>query len=148
MKSIPGAFLVLLLGIVLPLPAEAETGREVVVQSLSGSVEYQKGGEGEWIKAAPEILLAESDVVRTADNSRCNLLFKGMSNATVELKPNSMLELATVAEEKTGDDTQLDLTLGAVLVKADKLKGESAFQVRTPNSIVGIRGTEFEVNVD
>ncbi len=130
-----------------PLYAAAAE-RNVLVQNAAGSVEYQKGGEGDWAPAAKDAALSESDIVRTGDASTCDLLFKGMSDTTVQLRPNSVLELSTVSEEKTGDDTELDLTIGSVLVKAEKLKGDSAFQVRTPNSIVGIRGTEFEVNVD
>lgn len=126
----------------------AEAAREIVVKNITGTVEYQKGGEGDWIKATNDLVLAESDIVRTGDKSSCDVVFKGQSDAGVEMRPNSILEFTTVADAKGSDDTELDLMLGSVLVKAEKLKGESSFKVRTPNSIVGIRGTEFEVKVD
>lgn len=126
----------------------AEEGREIVAMAVSGPVEFQKAGQGEWSKLGQGNALSQTDVVRTGDNASCTLLFKGMSNATVDLRPNSMLELTSVRDARTGDNTELDLSLGAVLVKAETLKGESSFEVRTPNSIVGIRGTEFEVTVD
>lgn len=131
---------------VLPSQAMAE-GREVLVTAMTGTVDFMKGGKGEWTKVETEAVLQETDVVRTGAKSTCSLLFKGMSNSTVEVKPDSVLELSTVSD-KTGDDTELGLSIGSVLVKAEKLNDESSFQVRTPNSIVGIRGTEFEVNVD
>jgi hypothetical protein len=45
------------------------------------------------------------------------------------------------------DNTLLDLEVGSVLVEAEKLVGASRFEVKTPTSVVGIRGTKFEVNV-
>ena len=121
--------------------------REVVISSLSGTVDYMKGGQGEWVKASSGDVLQETDIVRTGENSTCALIFKGMSDAAVDMRPDSVMELSTVSDKK-GDSTELGLSIGSVLVKAEKLKGESSFQVRTPNSIVGIRGTQFEVNVD
>ncbi len=129
------------------LPSAMAEVREVVVTGLTGEVDYMKGGAGDWLQIEKEAVLQETDVVRTGAKSTCSLLFKGMSNSTVEMKPDSVLELSTVSDT-TGDDTELGLSIGSVLVKAEKLNDESSFQVRTPNSIVGIRGTEFEVNVD
>lgn len=146
-KSFIVAFVLCVAGS-MPLFASDDVDRTVIVQELKGSVEFQKGGAGDWAPAAKDTILAESDIVRTGDDSTCSLLFKGMSNTAVELRPNSVMELSTVSIANSADDTELDLSLGSVLVKAEKLKGESQFQVRTPNSIVGIRGTEFEVNVD
>ena len=45
------------------------------------------------------------------------------------------------------DNTLLVVGIGSVLVKADKLVGASKFEVKTPTSIIGIRGTIFEVYV-
>lgn len=122
--------------------------REVLATSVSGTVEYMEPGVDEWKPVAKGMVLYQAYVVRTGANSRCTLLFKGMSDATVELRPESTMELETVTDLRTGDDTELDLSLGAVLVKAETLRGGSSFKVRTPNSVVGIRGTEFEVSVD
>ena len=128
--------------------ANADSGREVVVTALSGTVEYQKTGRGGWLPLAKGEELHQYDVIRTAGESTCTLLFKGMSDASVEMRPKSKLELSTVADTLSGDDTRLELSIGSVLIKAESLRGDSSFEVKTPNSIVGIRGTEFEVSVD
>ena len=133
---------------VLAGAACAEGLRNVDVNSVSGTVQYQKAGQGEWAALSQGMVLQQTDIVKTGANSTCSLTFKGMSDAVVDVKPDSVMELATVGEAEAGDQTELGLTLGSVLVKAEKLQGESSFQVRTPNSIVGIRGTEFEVKVD
>ena len=45
--------------------------------------------------------------------------------------------------------TLLDLAMGEVLIKAQKVHGEnSKFEVKTPTSIVGVRGTTFNVKVE
>src|SRR5262245_52921964 len=138
---------ILLTGILVAISTAsvyAENGdRQVIVQSTTGNVEYQKSGDGSWVKTSKDAVLSESDVVRTGDDSTADLLFKGTSSTTIQLRPNSVLELSNVSEPKPGQDaTELDLSLGSVLVKAEKLQGDSQFHVRTPNSIVGIRVTE------
>ena len=45
--------------------------------------------------------------------------------------------------------TLLDLAMGEILIKAQKVHGEkSQFEVKTPTSIVGVRGTTFNVKVE
>ena len=70
-----------------------------------------------------------------------------MSDSTVDMRPNSTMELKSLSFGVDKDDTKLELDIGSILVKAEALQGDSEFHVRTPNSIVGIRGTKFEVNV-
>ena len=138
----------LMAGLVLAGSALAEGSREVLVSGTTGKVQYQRGGQGDWLPIESGQILSQSDVVKTGEDATCSLIFKGMSNTAVDVRPNSEMALKTVVDSQSGDDTELDLAVGAVLVKAEKLKGDSAFEVRTPNSIVGIRGTEFEVKVD
>ena len=46
-------------------------------------------------------------------------------------------------------NTLFDLSLGEILIKAKKLHSEkSKFEVKTPTSIVGVRGTTFSVTVE
>ncbi|MBN1688101.1 MAG: FecR domain-containing protein, partial [Candidatus Omnitrophica bacterium] len=68
----------------------------------------------------------------------------------IELKPKSRLKMTTLEMDAiTGEKiTLLDLAIGKVLVHASKLQGESKFEVRTPTSTTGVRGTVFEVSVE
>ena len=71
--------------------------------------------------------------------------------AAVEINENSqllLLELIQDKEEET-QQTLLDLAIGKVLIRAQKLHSEkSKFEVKTPTSIVGVRGTTFAVEVE
>jgi hypothetical protein len=67
------------------------------------------------------------------------------------MKENSQLQLTELKINKAeaSETTLLDLALGAVLIKAEKLHSEkSRFEVKTPTSIVGVRGTTFSVAVE
>lgn len=44
-------------------------------------------------------------------------------------------------------DTLLNLTIGKILVTSEDLTPGSDYNVQTPTSLVGIRGTMFEVEV-
>ena len=68
----------------------------------------------------------------------------------VEMSPNSELTFAElVKDDATGTQkTLLDLAIGQILIKAAKLNtAESKFEVKTPTSVVGVRGTKFAVRV-
>jgi hypothetical protein len=132
----------------IPAVAQCQQDREVKIEALTGTVDYQEKGRGDWLPVSKDTVLHQRDRVRTGDDSTCTLLFEGMSDATINLNPNSILNLRTVRDSGTGDDTELDLSLGSVLVMAEELQGDSSFKVRTPNSVVGIRGTVFEVEVN
>jgi len=70
---------------------------------------------------------------------------------TVEMKQNSKLQLAVLlgGKEAPTQTTLLDLSMGEILVKAQKVHSEkSKFEVKTPTSVVGIRGTTFSVAVE
>ena len=64
---------------------------------------------------------------------------------------NSQLMLRELKKDKrTGtENTLLDLAVGKILVKAQKLRDpDSKFEVKTPTSVVGVRGTNFSVQVE
>jgi len=122
--------------------------RLVTVTMTEGEVEYRQKDEGEWMPVDMGMNLNIMDVLRTGDDSKAQILFEGMADSLVDVRPLSQVQISELGMNARGEDTELFVSLGAVLVKAESLKGKSKFEVRTPNSIVGIRGTEFEVVVE
>ncbi|MFC1570800.1 FecR domain-containing protein [Candidatus Omnitrophota bacterium] len=95
--------------------------------------------------------LHEGDVVETKSDAFALIKLYGIEEATVELNPNSQMLLSelTMDKEKGTQKTLLDLALGKILIKAEKLhSGKSKFEVKTPTSVVGVRGTTFAVEVE
>lgn len=127
--------------------ASAE-GRYGKVLDFQGSVEV-KLGKASWTPAAKDIQLNQGDMIRTQANSTATLEVENAG--IVEIKPNSELELSELTSNKKDDSyrTILDLSLGEIFIKAKKLTADkSRFEVKTPTSVVGVRGTAFSVKVD
>ncbi|MBI3315892.1 MAG: FecR domain-containing protein [Candidatus Omnitrophica bacterium] len=128
-----------------PAPDEAR------VLEVIGDVQYQKAGTGDWRPLTQNATLAEGDAIKTGKDSQAKLLMGGANSAAeVVLKKESQFSFKDLKHDpnKKADTTLLDLEMGSILVNAAKLPKESKFQVKTPTSMVGIRGTKFEVTVE
>lgn len=140
----------LIAGMVSPV-FSAVARRTAAIAQVNGTVEV-KIGSADWVPAKTGLILNQGDIVRTKENSWALLNVDGMAEtATVELKKNSRILLTELLENKEDmtQKTLLDLTIGEILIKAKKLhSGKSSFEVKTPTSIVGVRGTTFSVTVE
>ncbi|MCX5680881.1 MAG: FecR family protein [Candidatus Omnitrophica bacterium] len=129
----------------------AQTARQAVVKNLTGVVELKRGQEV-WMPVAIGTVLSQGDIIRTKAESSATIKLEGTSeNSTVEMKENTQMKLAELFEDKSvsTQSTLLDVALGSILVKAEKLRAAgSKFEVKTPTSIVGVRGTTFSVTVE
>lgn len=142
---------VLVLGICYPLLAQETAKRVASIAEISGTVEVKTPKE-KWKPAEVGMVLNEGDIIRVKADSYALLNVDGKAEtATVEVKANSQLRLAELIENKTDESqtTLLDLALGEVLIKAKKIHTEkSKFEVKTPTSVVAVRGTTFSVTVE
>ena len=142
------------LGLILGLFSSAlaqEANRVATILELKGKVEV-KTPKGAWMPAKLGMILNPKDIIRTSKKSLAVLNLDGLGQtAIVELKEKSQLQLTELLENKQekSQNTFLDLALGEILIKAKKLHSEkSRFEVKTPTSIVGVRGTTFSVAVE
>ncbi|MBI3252995.1 MAG: FecR domain-containing protein [Candidatus Omnitrophica bacterium] len=120
------------------------------VVEMNGSAQFEKAGTSAWLPLDKNTLLSEGDTVKTAHGSQVRLELVGNAKtAEIVVRENSEFLFKTFRHDEGAklDNTLLDVEVGSVLVKAEKLVGNSKFEVKTPTSIVGIRGTIFEVNV-
>ncbi len=65
---------------------------------------------------------------------------------TLTIKPKSVFALKTELV-KGVPSTEGDMIGGAVAVKAKKIAGAPNLRIRTSNTVMGVRGTEFEVTI-
>ena len=124
--------------------------REAIISEVNGKVEIKTLASG-WVPAKTGMVLTQGDIISTKADSSATLKLNGTEEATVNIKQNSQLGLAELmANDKEGiQKTMLDLALGEILIKTQKLRSkESKFEVKTPTSIVGVRGTVFSVAVE
>lgn len=130
----------------------AEGQRRAVITELEGKVEVKVlEKKRKTLPAQIGMVLYEGDVLITKADSYAVLKLEGREMATVEISEGSQLMLLELTEnkEKQTQNTLLDLAIGRILIKVEKLlTEESKFEVKTPTSIVGVRGTIFSVEVE
>ena len=121
------------------------------LMEIQGKAQYQKAGMEEWQDVAQDTILQENDKIKTEPGAKIWLELTGNDKtAEVEVRESTEVNFDTFQHdpEKDLDKTLLGVTKGSILIKAEKLRGDSTFEVKTPTTIAGIRGTIFEVNVD
>ena len=132
-------------------PLFAGVGRVAEISSIQGAVFYRKGGTAEWKGAFKGMLLLESDEIKTGENGKVEILLDTAGETgKLDLAANSQMRFEAMKKDAVTEDktTLLDLAVGKVLIKVSKLEKNSSFQVKTPTSICGVRGTLFEVTVE
>ena len=129
--------------------ALAQEGRMAVISEMHGAVEVRLGG-GEWQPAIKGMILHEKDEILTTEGGFVELLLdKKDKTGKLTLEENTRLRLAMMTEDPVSEDkaTLLELAIGEMLVRVKKLQGNSKFEVKTPTSTTGVRGTVFKVTV-
>jgi hypothetical protein len=128
-----------------------ETKRVAKIAKLKGKAQVKTVG-GDWVPAQVGMTLKQGCVLKTAADSQATLLLNGTGEtATVVVSPDSQLMLSELLldKEQGTQKTLLDLAMGKVLIEAEKLHTpDSKFEVKTPTSVVGVRGTSFSVEVE
>ena len=149
MKRLCLVVIVLLLGI--SLVCAAQNQRIASIVKVRGTVEV-KTASGVWSPAKEGMALDQNDSIRTGKESLAVLNLDGNAQtATLEVKEKTELQLTEMLanQQKGTQKTLLDLSLGNILIKAKKLHSDkSSFEVRTPTSVVAVRGTTFAVTVE
>lgn len=136
--------------VLLPPKVFATGVSQASVIEIKGEAKFLKNGQTDWVPLEKDTLLTEGDKIKTANGSLVRLMLTGNAKtAELTVREDTEFTFKTFRHDETTDidNTLLDVELGSVLVKAEKLIGDSKFEVKTPTSIVGIRGTVFEVNV-
>jgi hypothetical protein len=125
-------------------PALAEIAR---VKSSTGIAVVQRGAAR--LPASTGQELMAGDYLVTGKNGRISLTF--IDNTRFAVGPNSRVAVSKFEYDRTRQQgsfiTQVDR--GSLAVVSGKIakSGRDAMQVRTPNSLLGVRGTRFIVEV-
>ena len=124
----------------------AEVGK-AVVRSIKGSAQYAEGSN--WLPLRVGQTLMPGAVVRTANDSHVDL-FMDQNGPVVRLLENTALGIEKLNFESTGVDTivetQLDLKSGRIVGIVKRMASTSKYEIKTPNGVAGIRGTEYVIS--
>jgi hypothetical protein len=124
----------------------AEAGK-AVVRSIRGKAQYLESG-GQWLELKVGQVLKPGSTVRTANDSHADL-FMDQNGPVIRLVENTTLGLDKLNYTVTGADTiietQLDLKSGRIVGIVRKMADQSKYEIKTPNGVAGIRGTEYDI---
>ena len=117
------------------------------IKNVRGSVHVER--DGKRVAAAPGMGVRQSDVVVTGADGSAGITFQ--DNSLLSVGPGSELAIDHYSFDSTTHAGRFDTslkkgTLGVVSGRIVKQSPE-AMRVRTPTSIMGVRGTEFFVKV-
>lgn len=131
--------------LLVAMPAFADEAG--MVKSSQGKATIER--DGKFLEAVPGAKIYSSDRVTTGADGRAGIALK--DNTLLTVGPNSSLSLDRFAFDSTTHQGALQASIrqGTLAVVSGKLAKASpeSVQFRTPNSILGVRGTEFVVEV-
>lgn len=132
------------LGLALPAFA-ADIG---VVKVSKGSVQVQRGTERIPVKVGTPLQTA--DVIVTGSDGSAGITFT--DNSLVSVGPNSVFAIDKYRFDSTthAGEFEGNLRQGRLAAVSGKMVKQSpeSMKIRTPSAIMGVRGTEFVVQVD
>ena len=118
------------------------------IKTLSGAVYLERDGQRLPVRAGMPV--RQSDTLVTGADGAVGVTFT--DNSLLSVGPNSVLAIDRYAFDSTTHRGEFDASLrkGTLAVISGKMVRQSpdAMRVRTPASIMGVRGTEFVVRVD
>lgn len=126
-------------------PASAEIGR---VKRVYGQASIRRGATA--LPATSGLPLLEKDVLETGPDGRISIAF--IDDTRFSVGPKSRIALSQFKfDETTRQGGRFDTTVerGSLAVVSGQIAHErkDAMRVRTPTSLLGVRGTRFVVDV-
>lgn len=126
------------------LPVYAVNVRTAKLVEFKGTVQVKREASEKKIKAFQNMSLAEGDTIYTGEKSKAVLELDGDKRITVSAK--STVVLSELSKSGKATDTAITLKNGGVGSKLNKkLDKSSKYKIKTPTTVMGVRGTEFYV---
>ena len=133
-----------LIALLAATPAIAEIAR---VKTASGPAMVERGAQK--LKPAPGLQLLAGDRLVTGKNGRMAVTF--IDNTRFAVGPNSNVSVSQFQYDRTRQQGTMvtEVNRGSLAVVSGKIakSGKDAMKVRTPNTLLGVRGTKFIVEV-
>lgn len=133
-----------LIALLAASPVAAEIAR---IKQSSGTAAVERGGQR--LKSAPGLQLLAGDRLLTGKDGRISVTF--IDNTRFAVGPNSQVSVSEFQYDRTRQKgsfvTRVDR--GSLAVVSGKIakSNRDAMKVRTPNTLLGVRGTKFIIEV-
>lgn len=113
--------------------------QEAIVIKVDGTAYLNSTGT--WQKIVPKMVVEPGNSITTEDASSVSLKFT--NDHTLKILENSIFSI----KENTPNLKDMDLWLGEIAAKIEKLPPSEKFFIRTPVAVCAVRGTKFNVRV-
>lgn len=144
MKHLRQLGVVLVLLVLAPAAVAADVG---LIKTSKGGVVLLR--DGQELPAPAGTPVRQSDRVLTKADGSAGIAFK--DNSLLSLGPDSSLDISLFSFNAAGRPDALEATLnrGTLSAVSGKIvaKSPEAMKIKTPTTILGVRGTEFFVQV-
>src|SRR4051812_36293600 len=135
------------LALVLSTSADAAAMKKSKAKAIAvhGDVQYRIA-DGPWMAVHEnDEFDGQTTIKTTGPDSRVNLWIRHNESA-VRIMPNTTMKIENLSFVGGADgdsDTMLNLQSGTVVGSVTKLSRNSHYEIRTPNGVAGIRGTDY-----
>lgn len=140
----------ILLSLATDLKAQTIKQGEAKVRQIKGKAFYSTQG-GEFVPLNLGTTLKAGATVRTQPESIVDLDL-GENGPVVRVTPSTTVSLDKLTHADTGVDTvietKLNVQIGTIIGNVKKLARASKYEIKTPNGVAGIRGTDYVVKVE
>jgi hypothetical protein len=118
------------------------------IKTVKGTAHVERAGKK--LPATSGMQLRQADTIVTGADGAVGITF--LDNSLFSAGPNSVLVINKYRFDTTTHAGEFDASLnkGSLAVVSGKMVKQSpeSMRIRTPSSIMGVRGTEFVVKVD
>ena len=118
------------------------------IKMVRGTVHVER--DGQRLAAKPGMGVRQADTLVTGADGAVGVTF--LDNSRVSTGPGSVLEIERYSFDSTTHAGEFDASLkqGSIAVVSGKMVKQTpgSMRVRTPYSVMGVRGTEFAVRLD
>jgi hypothetical protein len=105
-----------------------------------------------WLARDGEEFLADiGDYLQPEEELRVETGYAELQAGTlgsIRVRENSVIRLDDIVLDPAGQSLDLRVVSGSVLNKVNRLAGNESYEVRTETAVMGVRGTEFGVDVN
>lgn len=131
------------------LQAQTMKQSKAVVRNIRGDVRYKANAAADWVPLKVNTSLNPGAYVETGSQSSVDLFLRDIGSV-VRVTESTQMGIDKLSYSREGDetvvDTELNLKAGTILGNVKKMAATSRYDVKIPNGVCGIRGTEFRVS--
>ncbi|MFA5164422.1 MAG: FecR family protein [Candidatus Omnitrophota bacterium] len=119
---------------------------KAVIIKLAGNVRIKSKDSKTWHDAKLNETVRTGDSIETKANGKAE--FKIENGNIITLQQNSNVTISRLSRDGKGEYENLfESTGGKIRAQVEKLKGNSKFEVKTPNAVACVRGTVLFLNI-